>query len=195
MEKATKELIFCMCNCRQSLDRAAMDHLDLTSHVPVAWLPAGLISWYSQEGTPLALATSWLAIVCGKAPTVLAAWPGRQDAVAGSWRGGDFILNVLTDDCLEKVRQVVRHGHFCIAVTDVFGGNCPTGLAVKAPRLPGCPVQVECRGGIVSDEGFEPELSGEVALLHRGGELFGADAVSKMCAGSLWGRSVRLTRA
>ncbi len=161
---------------------------DLALHAPIAWLPAGLISWYSDDGTPLALATSWMALIGGEPPIIRTAWPGRQGSASCRWRGGDFVVNVLTDDCLEKVRQVLRQGRLCFAVKDVFGVDCLTGSKVNAPRLPDCPLQVECIGGVLDEDGFEPELYGEVVLLHRGGKTFGAEVLLSMSDGCPWRR-------
>lgn len=97
-------------------------------------------------------------------------------------------MNVVADNCLERVRQVIRGGRCCMAVDEPLGVACLPGAQVNAPLLQGCPIQVECRGGALSVGGFEPEVFGEVVLLHRGVEVFAVDDVSTMCAGNLWGR-------
>ena len=59
---------------------------------PVAWRPAGLISWYGPDGKPLVLVTSWIALVGGSLPRLRTAWCGRFDSDSCYWPGGDFIL-------------------------------------------------------------------------------------------------------
>jgi hypothetical protein len=115
----------------------------LEKKAPIQWLPAGLISWYAAEGFPVALVTSWIALVGGEGPRLRTAWHGRHDALSSNWLGGDFILNVPHERCLVEIRKSISKGQLCLKVDEELGLNCSSGVAAMAPRLIDCAVQIE----------------------------------------------------
>ena len=134
---------------------------------PIAWLPAGLISWYTADGHPVALVTSWVALVGGDSPRLRTAWHGQHDSLSCFWPGGDFVLNVPHDSGLSEIRKVMGRGKLCLDVEVDLNQTCASGVAVVAPRLLDCAVQIECRGGQLIDTGFDVELCGNVVRVHR----------------------------
>ena len=154
----------------------------LNIRVPLEWLPAGLITWYEPEHQPVALATSWMSLICGGHPRVRAGWPGLLDAVAHAWPGGDFILNIPDEHCLPLIKHFIASGTYCLNVLTDLGQDVAPGFHVDAPRLLGCTVQLECRNGEMLFDGFGPEVVGDVVLLHRMGQLFDPLQVDNLCA-------------
>jgi len=148
---------------------------------PVARLPAGLISWYAADGSPVTLVTAWIALVGGDSPSIRTAWHGRHDLLSHSWSGGDFVLNVPHESDLDKIRQAVGQGEFCLNTQDL-GYTCVSGVAAVAPRLLDCAVQIECVGGRLVDSDFDVELCGRVVRLHRDQVVIDPTEVSELCA-------------
>ncbi len=136
---------------------------------PVEGLPAGLISWYAPGGRPVALVTYWLAMIGGDAPRVRASWPGRRDSRSLFWPGGDFVLNIPGEKSLPMIRKLVSQGRVCLDVENDLGIISTDGSIVRAPLLTTCPAQIECRNGRIDEEPVEPEVFGDVVLIHRGG--------------------------
>jgi flavin reductase (DIM6/NTAB) family NADH-FMN oxidoreductase RutF len=150
---------------------------------PVAWLPAGLVSWYAAGGMPVVLVTSWVALVGGKAPKMRTAWHGGQDSMSRFWPGGDFVYNVPDDECLAKIHAVMRKGRLCLDPEKDLSFQCATGLISVAPRLLDCRVQIECiNGNLVASSGVELELCGDVVRLHRDKVVLDPDEVPDLCA-------------
>lgn len=149
---------------------------------PVGWLPAGLVSWYTPGGQPVAMVVGWMALICGPDPRLRVAWPGRRDALARFWPGGDFVLNVPGADCLARLYPLVDAGTRCLPLLEDLGLVVRPGSKVKAPRLWGCPLQFECQDGCVASDLFEPEVVGRVVLLHRNDTQFDPSQVPDLCA-------------
>ena len=137
------------------------------SKAPVAWLPAGLISWYGAGGLPISLATSWVALIGGERPRIRTAWHGRHDPLSRFWAGGDFILNVPYEGDLARIREVMSQGKLCFNAAAELDYACAPGVAAVAPRLLGCAVQIECVCGRRVDACFEVDLCGDVVRVHR----------------------------
>lgn len=148
---------------------------------PAARLPAGLISWYSTDGSPVALMTTWVALVGGDKPTIRSAWHGRHDPLSHSWSGGDFVLNVPYESDLNKIRKVLGQGEFCLNTLDL-GYAFVTGVVAVAPRLLDCAVQIECVGGRLVDSDFDVELCGCVVRLHRNQVVIDPAEIPELCA-------------
>lgn len=165
------------------------DHFLPGYQTPVGWSPVGLVTWYAEDGASLAMTTPWMALLGGDNPSVRVAWPSLKNVWSSLWLGGDFVLNLPTESCLVTLRQLSRSGQLCLPAENVLMGDCLPGLKVKAPRLFACPVQIECYGGVLVDNGYESDLCGEVALLHRDGEACAVKDVSKLCFGRSWTRS------
>ncbi len=159
-----------------------MDNSKQEILAPVAWLPAGLVSWYAPGGVPAALVTSWVALVGGKHPRVRTAWHGKQDSMSRFWSGGDFVYNVPHEECLEKIREVMRQGRLCLNPETDLNYKCMSGVASVAPRLVDCRVQIECINGVLVDSGGEVELCGDVVRLHRDRTVVDPGEIPDLCA-------------
>lgn len=155
---------------------------DYEIKAPVAWFPAGLISWYAPGTVPMALVTSWVALIGGDKPRIRTAWHGRYDRLSRLWPGGDFVFNVPSESGLQTIRDLMRQGKLCLDVGADLQQACLEGSTAAAPRLTACPVQLECVGGALSDTGYDNELQGEVLLLHRGGQSIAMDGGTDLCA-------------
>lgn len=160
---------------------SAMKEPPVLVKTPVAWLPAGLISWYAPGGLSVALVTSWVALIGGHRPRIRTAWHGRHDALSRFWAGGDFVLNVPHEKCLGKIREVMAEGKLCLNAETDLGLECVSGLAALAPRLLDCAVQIECVAGKLFDTGFEAELGGDVVRLHRGHMIVDPFEIPDLC--------------
>jgi flavin reductase (DIM6/NTAB) family NADH-FMN oxidoreductase RutF len=136
---------------------------------PVEGLPAGLISWYAPGGRAVALVTYWLAMIGGERPSVRASWPGRRDSRSLFWPGGDFVLNIPGEKSLPMIRKLAAQGRVCLDVENDLGMIPAEGEVVRAPRLTIYPAQIECCSGRIDEEPVEPEVYGDVVLIHRGG--------------------------
>ena len=149
---------------------------------PVAWLPAGLISWYAPDGLPVTLVTSWVALVGGDHPRIRTAWHGRQDSVSRFWGGGDFVLNVPNKNDLGKIQEVMYRGRLCLNSEVDLGYSCISGISAAAPRLLECDVQIECVAGQLVDGGYESELGGDVMRMHRDEVVINPLDIPDLCA-------------
>ncbi|MCK4508507.1 MAG: hypothetical protein KAU27_08205 [Desulfuromonadales bacterium] len=149
---------------------------------PVAWLPAGLISWYAPDGSPVALVTAWVALVGGDNPRIRTAWHGHHDLLSRSWVGGDFVLNVPYEKDLGTIREVMCQGKLCLNVQETLGYTSTSGIAAVAPRLLDCAVQIECLGGRLVDSAFDTELCGDVVRVHRDEVVIDTTDIPDLCA-------------
>jgi len=129
------------------------------------------MTWYAPGQKAVALVTYWMAMIAGEPPRLRAAWPGRRDPRSLFWPGGDFVLNVPGDTDLQLILRLVGRGRVCFDVELDLAMPITPASVVFAPRLAHCPVQMECRGGLVDAELAEPEVAGEVALLHCNGNV------------------------
>lgn len=149
---------------------------------PVAWQPAGLISWYAPGGVPLALVTPWVALLGGARPRIRTAWYGSRDPFSRFWMGGDFVLNVPREAELACIRQIMREGRLCVNAQSDLGCACASGVAAVAPRLIDCAVQIECVAGKLIETGFDVDLCGDVARVHRSGAVIDPAGIPDICA-------------
>lgn len=150
--------------------------------VPVAWLPTGLISWYAQDGSPVAMVTSWVALIGGSKPRARMAWHASSDPFPLFWYGGDFVLNIPHEDRLDDIRAVMHQRQRPVNVEDCLGCATASGVIALAPRLIDFAVQVECvRGELINNE-FEAELVGDVVRVHRGEIVIDPAEISDLCA-------------
>ena len=159
-----------------------MVETDYAIKASVSWLPAGLVSWYAPDGIPVALVTSWVALIGGEFPRIKTAWYGRYHPLSRLWTGGDFIFNVPSESGLKAVRDLIRQGQICLNAEADLRQTCARGDSVWAPRLTGCAVQLECVGGTLADSGYDTELSGDVVRMHRGTVTVAATEVKDLCA-------------
>lgn len=159
-----------------------MSDLQFKVKVPVAWLPAGLISWYAPGGEPLVLVTSWIALVGGDHPRLRTAWHGSCDIDSHFRLGGDFVLNVPHASGLEAIRRIMGEGRICLNAEEDMAYSCSSGIAAVAPRLLECAVQIECVGSRLAETSFDAELSGDVARVHREGVNLDPIDIPDLCA-------------
>ena len=148
---------------------------------PIAWLPAGLISWYAPGGVALALVTSWIALVGGRNPRIRTVWHGGRDPLSRGWMGGDFVMNIPYESCLAKVREAIYQGRLCLDSEAELGLTRVTGVVAVAPRLLECAVQIECVSGKLVDAGFDTELCGDVVRVHREGAMVDPADIPDLC--------------
>lgn len=149
---------------------------------PVAWLPAGLITWQAPGARTYALATGWMALVGGKTPRLRAAWPGQRDPASRFWPGGPFVLNIPDSRSLKKVGQLLDQGRACLDVAGDLEMTVHPAARVPVPCLDGCSLYFECLDGRILRDNFEPEVAGEVVLLRRDGVLLDPRDVPELCA-------------
>ena len=159
-----------------------MNEPSFGTKAPVAWRPAGLISWYGPDGHPLVLVTSWIALVGGSLPRLRTAWCGRFDYDSSYWPGGDFILNIPNESDLESIRRIMEKGKFCLHAEEELTYSCLSGVAATAPRLLECAVQIECVGGRLIETDFDTELCGHVVRVHRDGVTLDPFQIPDLCA-------------
>ena len=136
--------------------------------LPIGGVPVGLITWFGADG-PVAVLTSWLAVVNGSPPELRAGCSGLQGTNAALPAALDFAVNVPADGELAGLCELLQGG---VTATPVPIGAVP-GLhparSVHAPLLAGCALQIECAQGRLASGEWEPELAGDIVLLHRGG--------------------------
>lgn len=155
------------------------DHSYIT---PLSWLPAGLITWYAPSGAPLALVTSWIALIGGDRPRIRTAWHGRQNPLSRFWHGGDFAFNVPSAICLRELRHFTQKGAFCLNIESDLGQSSVCGLTSVSPLLTKCAIQLECTSGQLLDSDYDTELTGDVLRLHRGQKVINVAEVPDLCA-------------
>ncbi len=149
---------------------------------PVAWLPAGLISWYAPDGSPATLVTAWVALVGGDNPRIRTAWHGRYEPLSSFWVGGDFVLNVPYETDLGRIQEVMRQGSLCLNAEGSLGYSCVSGIVAAAPRLLNCAVQIECVSGRLVESDFDAELCGDVVRVHRDNVVVDPVDIPDLCA-------------
>lgn len=149
---------------------------------PMSWFPAGLITWYSPSGTPLALVTPWIALIGGDQPRIRTAWHGRQNPLSRFWNGGDFAFNVPSAVCLRELRHLMKKGALCLSIESDLGQSSVCGLSSVSPLLTKCAIQLECTSGQLLDSDYDTELTGDVLRLHRGQKVINLAEVPDLCA-------------
>ncbi len=150
--------------------------------VPVAWLPAGLISWYAPDGSAVTLVTAWVALVGGDKPCIRTAWHGRSEPMSRFWSGGDFVLNMPYETDLGRIREVMSRGSLCLNAEESLGYRCVSGIVAAAPRLLDCAVQIECVSGRLVDSVFDADLCGNVVRVHRDMVVIDPADIPDLCA-------------
>jgi len=159
-----------------------MNQTDYEIKAPVSWFPAGLISWYAPGAIPVALVTSWVALIGGDGPCIRMAWHGRYSALSRLWQGGDFVFNVPSEPGLQIIRDLMAQGKLCLDARVDLQQACRRGVSAAAPRLTDCAVQIECVGGALLDSGYDTVLRGEVVHLHKGPVSMAAVEIKDLCA-------------
>lgn len=159
-----------------------MVETDYEIKAPVSWFPAGLISWYGPGDRPVALVTSWVALIGGNEPRIRTAWHGRYHPLSRLWMGGDFVFNVPSEPVLKTIQELMRQGKICLEADADLQQLSVRGNSAAAPRLIDCAVQLECIDGLLLDSGYDSELSAGIVYLHRGSVSVNAAEVEDLCA-------------
>ena len=76
----------------------------------------------------------------------------------------------------------MNRGLICFDVIKELAQETTCGLQVPAPRLQACPIQVECEHGRLMTDGYEPDVVGEIALIHRPDKSLDPFMVPDLCA-------------
>jgi len=137
--------------------------------LPIDGLPVGLATWFAPGG-PVAMFTSWLAVVNGCPPELRAGCPGRTAGDEHFPAGADFVINVPANAQIQKLRELLQEGVPGRPVP-IAAGLLQPARSVQAPLLTGCVLQIECAHGRLPGGEWEPELAGDILLLHRGGHF------------------------
>ena len=152
--------------------------------LPIDVTPVGVITWYAPSGPAAAVLAAWLAVVNGIPPELRAGCSGRLPGEEAFPAGTDFAVNVPADlqfPALRKLMHGLRAGEWAARLD-------PRGLVpartVHAPLLAGCTLQLECAHGRFLNADWEPELAGDILLLHRGGVFLDPADHADLCA--LW---------
>ena len=148
--------------------------------LPIANPPVGLVTWYAPDGTAMALVTSWLGVIAGQPPELRAGCCGRPPHAAQFPAGIGFAVNIPARMDLPVLRDLVRPGIAGCAVV-VAGAQLAPARCARAPLLAGCVLQIECAGGRVLPRDWEPELAGEILVVHRGGHTIEPAASPDFC--------------
>lgn len=149
--------------------------------LPINGSPVGLVTWYAPAG-PVAMLTSWLAVIDGQPPELRAGCSGRlslDDAPSGH---RDFAINIPVDPSVPALQQLIARAASCVPVAISETAGCIPARLIHAPLLPGCALQIECSHGRTAVTGWDAELAGNVILLHRGGTLLAPATCPDFCA-------------
>jgi flavin reductase (DIM6/NTAB) family NADH-FMN oxidoreductase RutF len=138
--------------------------------LPIDGSPIGLVTWYAPNG-PVALLASWLAVINGCPPELRAGCSGRFPGVEHFPVGTDFAINVPADGQIQGLHELVQGGASGRPVMIDAGLALTPARSVHAPLLAGCVLQIECAHGRLIAGDWEPELAGDIVLLHRRGHL------------------------
>jgi hypothetical protein len=147
--------------------------------LPVGIAPVGLVTWYAPGG-PVAVLASWLAVVNGHPPELRAGCSGRvasrQDLPAGS----AFAINIPATPAWPELDELIARA----AAPDTIDITAKFSSArfVAAPLLDGCALQIECLHGRKLPGEWEPEIIGDIVLLHRNGLLVDPADYPDFCA-------------
>jgi len=141
------------------------------------WLPidspqVGLVTWYGPNGAAVALATSWLGVIDGHPPELLAGCRSRTTVPELFPSGADFAVNIPAGPDVAALCELLQKLPPGCPVHIGTGPELRPGHRVQAPLLACCALRIECRHGRVQPRDWEAELAGEIVLLHRGALAF-----------------------
>ncbi|MHC0433297.1 flavin reductase family protein [Streptomyces sp. O3] len=124
-----------------SLDRNAVYRL-LTSTVvprPIAW-----VSTVSAEGVDNLAPHSFFTIASLTPPIVQFTSVGRKDSLRNVEATGQFVVNLAPEPLLEQINETATDFPREVSEFDAVGVERETSMRVKAPRVAGSPVALEC---------------------------------------------------
>jgi hypothetical protein len=150
--------------------------------LPISNPPVGLVTWYAPTGAAMALATSWLGVISTQPPELRAGCCGRPPGPELFAPGGDFAVNIPARMDAPVFRDLLRPGTSGCVLTLLAGAQLAPARAVHAPLLAGCVLQIECGCGRILPRDWEPELAGDIRLLHRDSLILDPAAYSDFCS-------------
>jgi hypothetical protein len=150
--------------------------------LPIANPPVGLVTWYAPTGAAMALATTWLGVIGGHPPELRAGCCGRPPERELFARGADFVVNIPFRMDAPLLRELLPPGTAGCALTELARAQFAPAHTVHAPLLTACVLQVECSGGRILPRDWEPELAGDIRLLHRDRQILDPAAYPDFCA-------------
>lgn len=148
--------------------------------LPVASSPAGLVTWYAPGG-PVTVLASWLAIIDGQPPELRAGCAGRVADRRDLPEGTAFAINIPLNPEDAVLNELIARAASAPVAIDAATEFAPA-RSVHAPLLAGCALQIECAHGRIHPGEWEPEIVGDVVLLHRGGLLLNPATYPDFCA-------------
>lgn len=148
--------------------------------LPVDSAPVGLVTWYTTNG-PVAILASWLAVINGSPPELRAGCTGRAAGCQTLPAGSAFAINVPALAGGAALDGLIARAAAAPVAIDIFAESFPA-RSVAAPLLAGCALQIECAHGRILPGEWEPEIAGDIVLLHRGGILLDPAAHPDFCA-------------
>lgn len=152
--------------------------------LPIDLTPVGVVTWYTPSGPAAAVLAAWLAVVNGPPPALRAGCSGRLPGEEDFPAGTDFAVNVPADLQFPALRQLLRGYRAGGRAKRLDPRKFVPARTVHAPLLAGCMLQIECARGRLLSADREPELAGDILLLHRGGVFLDPADHSDLCA--LW---------
>ncbi|MER6014408.1 flavin reductase family protein [Streptomyces bluensis] len=123
------------------LDRIAVYRL-LTSTVvprPIAW-----VSTVSAEGVDNLAPHSFFTISSIAPPILQFTSVGRKDSLRNVEATGQFVINLAPEPFLEKINETAADFPREVSEFDAVGVGREPGVRVRAPRVAGSPVALEC---------------------------------------------------
>ncbi|MFF9193609.1 flavin reductase family protein [Streptomyces sp. NPDC014779] len=123
------------------LDRTAAYRL-LTSTVvprPIAW-----VSTVSADGVDNLAPHSFFTISSVTPPIVQFTSVGRKDSLRNVEETGQFVVNLATEPLMAQINETATDFPHDVSEFDAVGIEREPGVRVKAPRVAGSPVALEC---------------------------------------------------
>jgi flavin reductase (DIM6/NTAB) family NADH-FMN oxidoreductase RutF len=153
------------------------------------WLPIdvtsiGVVTWYTPSGPAAAVPVAWLAVVSGLPPELRAGCAGRLLGEEDFPTGTDFAVNIPAALQFPALRELLPGLDSGVRSACLDPRGLVPARTVHAPLLPGCTLQIECAHGRLHAADWEPELAGDILLLHRGGVFVDPADHADLCA--LW---------
>jgi hypothetical protein len=148
--------------------------------LPVGSAPVGLITWYAPGG-PVAVLASWLAVINGHPPELRAGCSGRVADRRDLPEGSAFAINIPATPGGPILDELIARAASAPVTIDAAAAFS-LARSVHAPLLAGCALQLECAHGRILPGEWEPEIVGDIVLLHRGGLLLDPADYPDFCA-------------
>ena len=151
-----------------------------SSFLAEAWPPA-LVSFQDATGAARLLAASWVGVACGLPALATVAFPCGLDPAITPAAGAPFVINLLDE------AWAAAHLQRPDLLAPGAASHLPAswalawGAATGAPRLAGCPLQVECRNGRPRRRYGQCLIEGEVLTAAVDGVLFGLEGPLELC--------------